>query len=521
MRTLKKYIIGTALLSLGLTSCSDDQVLDLNPISSIPESVAFTTPEYVLASVNGMYQAAQIGYYNGAGARGYMWGAAYIQQNDFRGEDVVNTQGFYAITYENSQDPNAAANTIYYWVDGYRLINRCNIVIEGVQQAADNGVITQAQADNYAGQAKFLRAITHFELLMFFANPYGATNGETPGIPYRDFAINTSASIEQGMAEDRSTVKQNYIKILADLDAAEATITENSLVKASKNAAIGYKAKVKLHMRDWAGVLTEVAKIENAYTLTPEPWGVFDNNATNTESIFSILNTAAVNPGVNGAIASQYKRRQLGAISPILWNDTDWTADDKRRISTNDADDNVDNLVYELTGELYVTNKYRDGVTYTDYTPILRHADILLMKAEAEARNSNSITAAAVDALNAVRDRALVSSPSYTAADFTSVGDFVAKVIKERRIEFVMEGKRWADIHRLQQDPLAEVSMNGIPAKFKSGSNPKMSSYTIGTPPAAANLTIAPIPYSDYRFLWPIPSLETVYNPNVPQNPGY
>jgi hypothetical protein len=45
--------------------------------------------------MNGMYNAAQIGQYNSTnpnGGRGYVWGAAFVQQGDNRGEDVVNLQ---------------------------------------------------------------------------------------------------------------------------------------------------------------------------------------------------------------------------------------------------------------------------------------------------------------------------------------------------------------------------------------------------------------------------------------------
>ena len=38
-----------------------------------------------------------------------------------RGEDMVNTAAFYAITYANTWDPSGALNTVYYWIDTYRL----------------------------------------------------------------------------------------------------------------------------------------------------------------------------------------------------------------------------------------------------------------------------------------------------------------------------------------------------------------------------------------------------------------
>ena len=503
-----------------LISCTDDQILDLEPQASLSDEVVFSSPANIAAAMNGMYQGAQIGFYNGAGARGYVWGAAVIQQNDMRGEDVVNTAAFYQITYENNQTAQGAANTTYYWFDGYRLINRCNLIIEGVTKAVANGIISEATGNDYIGQAKFMRAITHFELLMFFARPYGVDNGASLGIPYSTIPVNTLENIELATANTRESVASNYTNILADLQFAEDNITTNELVRASKSAAIGFKAKVKLHMRDFAGVLTEVDKI-TGYSLMAEPSGVFTNYQSNSESIFSILQSDINNPGVNGAIASQYKGRGLGAISPILWNDPQWLADDKRRKKSDVLEDNGDVMVYER-GEIYTTNKYRKTVDMDDYTPILRYADILLIKAEAEAR-VNGLNSNALDALNAVRNRALAdpANQSYTLSDFSNVAEFVAAVIKERRIEFLMEGKRWADIHRLQQDPLGPlVSLDGIPAKYING-DPGIDSYTIGTMPPANKITVGAIPYSDYRFIWPIPVEETVYNPNIAQNPGY
>ena len=58
--------------------------------------MAFTDPDLIKLSVTGVYNAAQIGSYNGA-PRGYPFGAAYFQQNDMRGEDMVSTAGFISI----------------------------------------------------------------------------------------------------------------------------------------------------------------------------------------------------------------------------------------------------------------------------------------------------------------------------------------------------------------------------------------------------------------------------------------
>jgi hypothetical protein len=54
---------------------------------------------------------------------------------------------FLQITYQSTYDLSTA-NNVYYWVDGYRLINRCNLVIEGVTNAITKGIVTSV-GDNY------------------------------------------------------------------------------------------------------------------------------------------------------------------------------------------------------------------------------------------------------------------------------------------------------------------------------------------------------------------------------------
>ena len=518
MKNFKKYILASSVFLSLLSSCTEDQVLDLDPIASLSENSAFSTPELIKNAMNGMYNAAQMGAYNGSG-RGYVWGAAYIEQNDFRGEDVVNTAAFFQYTYEGTWDPTGTLNNVYYWVDGYRLINRCNIIISGVEKAVANGIITKAVGDDYIGQAKFLRGITHFELLMFYSRPYSDNPTSNMGLPYRTTALDNQPAIDAAYNDGRLSVAETYAKVLEDLEDAETKITQSSdFTLATKNAAIAFKARVKLHMRDWAGVLSEVNKISSAYTLTAKPSGVFENNSSNTESIFSIRNTANVNPGVNGAIAAVYKNRLLGAISPIIWNDTEWLEDDLRRKSSADKSNEADYMVYETSVGLF-SNKYRDVTTLSDYTPIVRFAEILLMKAEAEAR-LNGVNATALEALNKVRNRSLANpaSQAYTLSQFANKADFVKAVIKERRIEFLAEGKRWADIHRLQGDDLAPV--NGVPAKMSNG-NPGIAAYGYGK--TIPSLGTAGFEYSNHKFVWPLPTLEVQYNPTLAaqQNPNY
>jgi hypothetical protein len=519
---MKKYIklASVALFSLLVSSCSEEKVLELSPINNISNEDAYSSPSLIALSVTGMYNAAQLGQYNSTtsnGGRGYVWGAAFVQQGDNRGEDVVNLQAFYQLTYQSTYDPNTA-NNVYYWIDGYKLINRCNLVIEGVTKAVANGIITSAVGNDYIGQAKFLRAITHFELLAYFAQPYNFTaNGSHPGIVYREVGIDTQGEIDSEVLKGRNSVVECYDKVIADLNDAENLITQTGDKSlATKNAAIAFKTRVYLHKRDWNNVIAEGSKTLSGISLTVSPNGPFvtSANLSNSESIFSIRHagTTGQNPGVNAALASQYKTRRLVCISPIIWNDPSWLADDKRR---------EEGVMVETVSGVKYTNKYKDGVTYTDAAPVIRYAEVVLNMAEAQARKASPDLATAISLLNSVRNRSLASpsTQAYTAATLATQADVVNAILKERRIEFLMEGRRWSDIHRLLYDDIAAT--NGIPAKIGNGIN--TASLYSTTSAYSGPFGEAAIPKTDFRILWPIPLQEINTNPTLAaqQNPNW
>lgn len=509
---MKKILYYTiiALIIIGFNSCRQE-ILDTKPFNNPDSNSAFSSPALIQLSVNGVYNAAQIGYFNGA-PRGYVFGAAYFQQNEARGEDVVNTQAFYQLTYESNYDPTTA-NNVYYWNDGYRLINRANLVNDGIDNAINNGIISGPEGNAYKGEVLFFRALAHFELIKHFSKPYHLDDGASMGIPYRNVGIETEAAIEQQMSIGRGTVAEVYSKVLDDLNFAEQNLPTNAqrsgidkISKVTKGAAIAIKVRLYLSMRNWQKVVEEYNKLVSMYALEANPLTVFSNNLGNRESIFSLNNTATNNPAVNGALASQFNARSLLAISPILWNDPMWLADDKRRSETG-----------VVSGARF-TRKYKDVTNYTDASPIVRFAEMKLAAAEANARLDNNEVA--LKLLNEVRDRSLVNpaTETYTETSFSDTADLVKAILVERRIELSCEGVRWSDIHRLINDDLAPVT--GIPAKVPNGF-PPASSYNIGAPYSGA-LT-SPIPYADKRFLWPIPLSTTNVNPTLAaqQNPGY
>src|SRR5690606_13109493 len=217
---LTRFIAPVLISGVILTSCEKD-ILDLQPYSSFSDLSAFTSSDKVNLAINGVYDAAQSGFYEatpGSGVtqvRGYPFGAASIAQGEMRGEDMLNQALFYQITYEATHSISSA-NNVNMFMSLYTLINKANLTIEGVQGASVNGIISAAEASEYEAEMRFLRALAHHELVLHFSRPYADGNGSKMGIIYREFGINNEEKVAAARELKRSeiTVAQNYQKIL-------------------------------------------------------------------------------------------------------------------------------------------------------------------------------------------------------------------------------------------------------------------------------------------------------------------
>ena len=130
MKMLRKssLYIGLTFAIMG-TACK--KTLQVLPYGSFTDATAYTSPSRVEAAINGVYDAAQSGFYAGGAVRGYPFGAANIEQGEMRGEDMINDQLFYQVTYEATYNPTTA-NQEFMFNTLYNLINKANLAIEGV-----------------------------------------------------------------------------------------------------------------------------------------------------------------------------------------------------------------------------------------------------------------------------------------------------------------------------------------------------------------------------------------------------
>src|ERR1700694_1327379 len=226
---VKNIITGLAAASLLFASCKKS-VLFQPPMNSISDKEAYTTPDRIEKASVGMYDALQ---------NANFFSGRVLIYTDIRGLDAIpNTffgqMGFY--TTVNSSDGTVASA----WQAGYRTIYQTNIFLKGFTPNAS--LVPQVKADQYTGEAKFIRSLCYFYLVNLYAQPYNFTaDASHPGVPL----VLTAADDPFASANQlpRATVKQVYAQMETDLLDAEAKLPNTAadaftkVARATKGAA--------------------------------------------------------------------------------------------------------------------------------------------------------------------------------------------------------------------------------------------------------------------------------------------
>ncbi len=486
MRLYKIFILFSTLLVIA-SGCKKDR-FDIQPEIFIDESIAFSTPEKVLAAINGLYAGVKGPFYNGSSNQ--FLGGRYLVFQEVRGEDFINetANGVTGLQTWNFTVLSSTNEVEYVWGSAYQAINRINVVLDGLEGAA----VSDALKQQYQAEARFLRALVYHSLVTLYARPYWDGNGDKPGL-----ILYTEPQLTAGGANSkpRSTVAEVYNLILSDLDFAETNLSEShgtnqlNVTRAHRNSAIALKTRVFLHMQRYEDVITEANKIVPQaapfrapsgvqHALEPDVVNVFRSGGQTLENIFSLAFTAQNLPGTQNSLHQYYSPGTTGGNGDYSLNIIDgiaaysnWSATDKRRT--------------EFVQLIGTKTWLRKWTANTDYVPVIRYAEVLLNLAEALARQ-NGTDARAIALLNAVRQR---SDPGTILAP-ASQAALIEAILLERRIELLGEGFRSRDLIRL-----------GLPIPAK-GSAPAIL-------PTAA------------QYIWPIPVSELLSNTAIVQNPGY
>lgn len=491
---MKTKIIAVLLISLTILAGCKKDFLTKSPEDSINTANFFKTEADAVAAINGAYQPLQWPkLYNMR-----MWTTDIMAGNSIvgagGGSDGQETQ-------DNANFVTATDNqgVLDLWRGPWPGILRTNIILEKVPDMN----IAEAVKNRVLGEAYFLRAHYYFILVRFFGDVPLVLAPVQPGDDLRPFRTPKNLVYEQIIADFGKA---------ADLLPPKESYTGADVGRASKGSAYGMLAKVHLTMGNWQEALDFCTLVEGlGYTLNQNYADNFNPLKKNSnESLFEIQYVA--NAG-NNFWSNENQASWLSTFTGPRgadmvaggwgWNQPSqefmnkYEAGDLRKSVTTlyegcpSFDGKEYQASYSLTG--YNLRKFlvSKGISASyDNSPmnfpVLRYADVLLMKAEA--LNELGNTSLAEAPLNLVRARAgLPAVSGLTQAAFRE------KLLDERRLELAFEGQRWFDLIRVNNGQYAIQFLHSI---------------------GKTNM-------SEKYLLFPIPQKERDANPNLSQNSGY
>ena len=487
--------IGGILLTALLFSACDFGVLDKVPPDTINTENFFRTESDAIAAINGAYQPLQWPkLYNMR-----MWTTDIVAGNSEvgagGGSDGIETKNM-ADFVTLSDNPGV----LDLWRGPWPGILRANTVLARVPAMS----IDQQLKDRILGEAHFLRALYYFNLVRFF--------GDVP-------MIVEPQSPDDDIRPARAPVEQIYSEvIIPDLEAAlnllppKASYSAADLGRAAQGSAAGLLAEVHLTLGNWARVVELADQVESlGYDLNDDYAANFDPFSENgIESLFEVQyygktshdfwsnenqsgwHSTFMGPRNSNIVAGGWGWNQPTQEFVDAYEEGDLRKDVTILYEGGPAfDGQAYDADYSNTG--YNVRKFlvpKSVASSTDESPlnfpVLRFAEILLMKAEA--LNELGRTSEAEEPLNRVRRRAGLDD-----VRGLSQTDFREAVLHERRMELAFEGKRWFDLLRVDGGNYGLNFLHSI-GKFNATMN---------------------------HLLFPIPQADRDANPNLSQNPGY
>lgn len=383
--------------------------------------------------------------------------------------------GMYAdelLYYGNNENILSVANSnllalspiaLQKWSESYHQIYGANAIIEGCSNAT---ALPREAADRFTGEALFIRALVY----SYLVNLYG-------DLPYA-----TTTNYMTNRALPRLPVAEVYQGCIGDLEQAIGLLPEQYVaaerVRPNRAAAQALLARLYLYNGQWAEAANTASAVLNQseWSLEPDLTKVFLRQSTETIWQFS-PQSAAFNALEGATFIFQTGPPTFVSLRPELYEA--FAEGDLRKANWIGVKTNG-------TATWYHPYKYRINTntgTSSEYSVVLRLAELCLVRAEARARQGELV--AAKGDLDTIRSRA--GLPPTTAVTRQQIID---AILEERRRELFTEfGHRFFDLKRTGRLDTA------MPA-FK---------------PA----------WETTAQRWPIPEAEILANTNLTQNDGY
>lgn len=410
-------LVGLVLVFTGcekVLEVEDQRIQELNYFESETE-VAYVTNEAFrrLASSDAM--------------GGGVWLASELMSDNINGQLLQGDFG----AYYNRNTGIFISFTRNIWREMYAATAEANRVLNVI----DDVPMDENKKPIYKGALHFVRAVTHFELVRLFAQPYNFTpDNRHLGIPIRNFWDITNLTEPL----NRSSVNDVYTFVIDELNTAIDLLPDvNPIQQSYPNAlsAKAYLARVYFQMNafDMAYDLANDVINSGQYQLNDDFLDRFNDDINNSEFIFYQSSMGAYNAGA-GFKGHYFNNDNVPTIT-LSENFYEEASSENGDLRRSDG-------WFGTRGDFYVLNKV-GGNNENIHQPVLHLTELMLIRAES-AMELGMVAAGKAD-LDAIRNRAGLGS----ALDELSVTQLIEEVQKQRRLEMVGEGNRLHDLKRI------------------------------------------------------------------------
>jgi starch-binding outer membrane protein, SusD/RagB family len=482
-----RFLVLTLGVALCTTACKD--FLEVPPPGTVNQEFVQTDAANVERVLFSTYDRLQGG--NMYGGRIQRVSALLADEIDFQFLGTTNGNGAFTNRLFSVLTNDQGGGI---WNDCYAAIYRANVVIEASE--GKKYPATDAITNRNLGEALFIRALCHFEVCRFFSKPYSdPARGTNPGAVLR-LAIESPVDIKNS-PKQRASVEETYAQVLTDVERAIALLPDvtTGAIRANRQAAIAFKARILFDMERYADAAAEADKLINTGSFPlSTPYAAFRNITTFRDGgvLFALSNLSGDDGAgeIRGNYYSylptlgipNYAAVQLPLDSNVLGGVYEISL--VRALRTGGRL-RSDSLLLGTNTTKKITAKWRGqtkaGNVQTN-VPVFRIAEMYLTRAESRAQTGNE--GGAREDLNAIR----TYSGTFTLDESVSGQALLDSIRLERRRELFLENDRYHELRRLKLNtgpnpakaftyntdiilpiPLAEI--NGNPGIQLNGNN--------------------------------------------------
>lgn len=467
---MKKYIVTSMVALAAVCGCQD--FLEEAPILS-------QSNELTLATYDGLDKAVAGAYAPLASSSWY--GADFILRNEL---NTSNGKKYIGSSYDSGRC-NGLYNMVYnsnstsgVWGYAYYVISSVNNVMDNLEGKGE-----EQGLNNLKAECLFLRALSHFDLVRTYAQPYCYTaDASHLGVP-------VVLKTDPAGKPERNTVSEVYTQVIADLTEAEKIIAPDYARAATDQTAVvtleaiqALLSRVYLYSEQWQNAADYAAKVINSkkYTL----WTA-DELADAACYAADIPDGGEVIFEIYGSKSNSYDPYREG-LSPMCgpngYGDAGASTD---LVNLYEEGDVRSTLFQEKDGVIWTAKYIGKGMATPDLTNtiVIRLSEMYLNIAEAVVNGATGHDGPA--ALKAIAD-----SRGASVQNATKDGVYL-----ERQKELAWEAHYWFDLGRTKRS-MSRVDFIG-----------DESARTLA--------------WGDNKWAMPIPLREFGVNPNLVQNEGY